>query len=475
MTRFWLAVLVVVSMSVSACVGGTDPTPDDAIPQAAGFLPEVPAARLPVPDHDFSTAIDPDHGGVPGGHGVRDWHAGSHGLELVGYNPMTGLTNNIPPQAQDSGFTGVGVWGDYACVAYFGGPGGLGIVDISDPSDPVLVGLAVSGMANWECQFTPDGDYLIVSAYRGAAPGNDALPPPAGDAAATGFTVYDVRDKSQPEFLFHDDTGATLESTHTPHLFERDGRVYVLHSYTGHLLEFQPEQQRFVIVSTMEHSGHDAWGGQHPVTGDWLALQSQGCDVVVYDINDMANPVELEHWSATAAREAGWEGSCGDHWRRPIDGTVGGRSYFITVGSEFSGATMPFNVLDWTDPRNVTQVGQWEIPGQPVSPEPNFYTYGGTQYQVWNGYVAAGIMHGGVWVFDVGSPERVAEPATLGYYLPHENPVEHGGQWNKPFAFTPLTWSAAFDARGYVVTADTSSGFYVLAFGATEDGAAIHG
>jgi hypothetical protein len=84
------------------------------------------------------------------------------------------------------------------------------------------------------------------------------------------------------------------------------------------------------------------------------------------------------------------------------------------------------------------------------------------EFNTWDGYVATGNYHAGVWVFDVGSPDRLLKPVTVGYYLPHEDPRAYGGTRNAPFAWSPDVWGAYFDSRGYVLAADWYSGFYVL-------------
>jgi len=125
-------------------------------------------------------------------------------------------------------------------------------------------------------------------------------------------------------------------------------------------------------------------------------------------------------------------------------------------------------VLDWTDPTNVTALGHWQIPGNPEIKEPGqLCSMNSHEFNTWNGYVATGNYHAGVWVFDAGSPERLTSPVTIGYYEPHETPAMEGGTRNAPFAWSPDVWGAYFDSRGYILAADWYSGFYVLKFPGT--------
>lgn len=460
---------IVAVFAGSGLAGCVDPSATDAIgPDAvpAPFGGELATeARLPVPDFDFTQAIDPDHDGTPLGHSIPALHGGRHGLELVAYHPLTRATD--APHTPDVGYTGIDVWSTFACVTQFPGPGGFLVLDIADPASPRIVSGANSGMANQMCRFTDDGDYLLLGAYIGAAANPSGLPAPVGDAASVGVRVYDVKDKANPRFLFHDTQGAEDQSTHGVYTAKVGDTNYVFYSYSGQIFAIDPGASRLRLVSTLEKSFHDAWAGRHPVTGDWISIQGNGCNLVIYDINDPAHPVELDEWFSDD--ESAYDDACADHWRRPLAQTVGGRAYVVVVGAKMDGPSLPFTVLDFTDPGEIFEVSRWIIPGEPISPPPNFYTFGGTEYETWNGYVAAGIMHAGVWVFDIGSPERALSPVTIGYWQGVQTPWLAGGTTNKPAPFAPMVWTAAFDERGYILSPETGTGLYIFKFGATRE------
>lgn len=454
--------MVVLAVFVTA--GCLESIPDAPRPNEAGtpttFLGE-PTPRLPVPDFDFTNAISPDHGGIPHGHGNPLLHTGHFGLELVSYMPLTRPEDGV--QTQDVGYTGIDVWGTYACVTQFPGPGGFILVDITDPENPSVLSSAPSGQVNQMCRITDDGEFLLLGAYQGAAEETAPGQAPVNDPGAVGVRVYDIKDKTNPRFLYHDTQGAVVDSTHGMHTLKINETNYVLYSNSAQIWEIG--ETKLNLVSTMEKSTHDVWAGRHPVTGQWIVVQGNGCNLVIYDITDIKNPIELDEWDSND--DSAYEDACADHWRRQIDHTVGGRAYMVVVGAEMNGPSLPFTVLDFTDPTNIFEVSRWIIPGEPVSPQPNFYTFGGTEYETWNGYVAAGIMHAGVWVFDIGSPERAQEPATMGYYQHPMIPQAEGGTTNKPAPFAPMIWTAAFDDRGYVLSPDTGSGLYILKFQGT--------
>lgn len=458
-----LVPLTIVGVLLAA--GCLDAGPNGSDPDAvlSPVLSREPSPRLPVPDYDFTKAISADHDGIPHGHGNPLLHTGHFGLELVSYMPLTRAEDGV--ESQDVGYTGIDVWENYACVTQFPGPGGFILVDIEDPEHPRVASSAPSGQVNQMCRITDDGRFLLLGAYQGAAAQTGPGQVPVNDPAAMGVRVYDVSDKANPRFLYHDTQGAVVDSTHGMHTVKINDTNYLLYSNSAQIWEITPT--KLDLVSTMEKSTHDVWAGTHPVTGQWIVVQGNGCNLVIYDISDVKNPVELDEWDAQEERERFPE-TCADHWRRQIDHTVGGRAYMVVVGADMDGTSLHFNVLDFTDPTNIFQVSQWQIPGAPVSPEPNFYTFGGTEYETWNGYVAAGLMHAGVWVFDIGSPERALEPATMGFYQHPEIPQMNGGTTNKPAPFTPMVWTAAFDDRGYVLSPDTGSGLYILKFQATQ-------
>jgi hypothetical protein len=459
MARASLSLLLVGAFVVAGCLDPSTKTlgPDGDLPSMGA---SEPSPRLPIPDFDFRGVIDPDHGGVTGGHGVTALHTGSYGLELVSYMPLTRPADGT--MIQDAAYTGIDVWGTYACATQFPGPGGFILIDIKDPAKPKVVSSMPSGMANQMCRITDDGQYLLLGAYIGG--NNQPAPTGGADPAGVGVEVYDIKDPADPRFLYHDTQGAEDQSTHGLYTAKIGDTNYAFYSYSGQI--FAIGRDGLHLVSTLEKSFHDAWAGKHPVTGEWISIQGNGCNLVVYNIDDPAHPIELGEWSSDD-EEAEFPETCADHWRRPITHTVGGRAYVVVVGAEGDGSSLHYNILDFTNPADMFQVSQWQIPGAPESPEPNFYTFGGTEYETWNGYVAAGLMHGGVWVFDIGSPERAQEPVTMGYYQAPKVPQLEGGTTNKPFPFVPLHWTAAFDERGYVISPDTSTGLYILKFQGT--------
>lgn len=470
-----IALMLLLALSVLAgCAEVDDPTQDtDGDPVQDAFRPPVTKERLPAATEDLSGVIDEDHGGLAYLHANPAMHVGSHGMELVGYNPLTRVTEGGAPLDSDSAYIAMDTWGHLVCVAHFAGStgafGGATIASIEDPTDPVVISRIPSAAVNSDCQFTDDGELLILATYGGA--GNhlaDQTPDPTGAVGSNGLSVYDMSDPSSPQFLFHDTQGIANDDYHNVFTATIDGTHYIFQTYSDQVLRINDDRSALEPVSQLEYSSHDLWVGQHPITGNWTVVTGAGAGTAVIDFEDPENPATIGVWTGSRDdRMTGW------HRQWPVDGTIDGRAYIVVAGEECgNGDSLPYQVLDWTDPSAMEMTGSWWIPGKPANEAPpHLCEMNSHEFEVWDGYVATGNYHAGVWVFDVGSPERVKEPATIGYYLPSETPQLNGGTLNAPFVWSPNVWGAYFDERGYIVAADWWSGLYVLDIGVAHDDA----
>lgn len=439
-------------------------------------LAPIPSDRVPKPDIDFSTHWDWDHGGDPTGqnqyppsHAIPDLHHRSHGMDLVAYHPLTRSDQPGPKIPNDASFAAVDTWSAnghyYACVTHNSPEpgGGATLLDISDPSAPRVITTLLSGSQDQDCQFTDDGRFLLLSAQTTGAsvvPGVPGAPPPAVNLFSPGVLIYDLTDKANPRFLRHDTTGPSVVESSSGNAFHLvatatiHGKNYVFQPYSGHILELDATTGALTIVATLPVSRHDYWIGQHPVTGTWIAATGAGESTAFYDVEDPSNPRELATWEPSDPQYTGW------HRQWAVDGLVDGRALMFVAG-EF-GDPPWYTVLDFTDPTDILELGHWIVP----TPDPNSQH----EFEIWNGYVATANYHSGVWIVDIGTTERAHDPVTLAYYLPNEDPADYGGiaaPLGARGLNSPSTWSAAFDDRGYVYTADATTGFYVLKFHAT--------
>jgi len=153
--------------ALAACIGGDQPVDTDAEDTWTAFRPEVSAERLPAVTEDLSHAIDPDHGGAAYLHAVPALHTGSHGMELVGYNPLTRPLEGDSPLGSDSGYAAIDVWHNLVCVTHFAGStgalGGATIVDIAVTADifTATYTIFLPGVGNWGGSPGPESEKAV--------------------------------------------------------------------------------------------------------------------------------------------------------------------------------------------------------------------------------------------------------------------------------------------------------------------------
>ncbi len=187
---------------------------------ASGLLPALALGSEPPP---------------PGGHSEQDFaaddfydhhHHAQHGpsaghlpgsvdqVELVGKLKLTNQLGDIsdvsamPTTADGTWFAYLGNWGGFDAVNQTPAcnSGGVHIVDISDPGNPVKVGFLNAGGTGYQTEGvqalhinTDDhtGDILIVSNEWCLAKSNPKLNP-------GGITIYDIDDPTNPQILVDD-------------------------------------------------------------------------------------------------------------------------------------------------------------------------------------------------------------------------------------------------------------------------------
>jgi len=464
-----LPVAIALLSSLAILAGCLQASKDPASSTPPGTV-SVSPDRLPDPhkELDFATVVVGDHG-APYMHSIRALHHGSFLLERVGWNPL------VDKKAADTAGTGwgaAGLWTHYACVAQFAGTGGLAIVDIADPTKPTVLSQADDPLVNGDCQFSQDGGYLFAGAYLGPGPNpkvGETYACPSGCPGGGGINVWDVHDKANPRHILYTDTGTyhTLQV----HTDPRTNTTYVVQAYSGNIYRFDPQGPTLTLVNTITPMDHDMWIAQHPISHKWLLYSGAGPGFVIYDFDDPANPVPLANWqpkddpgvSADDLRT----GCCGWHRQATVDQLIDGKAIAVVAGEACgAGYTLPYFIMDVTDPTAPKVISKWELPGKPVSKDPeHLCEMSPHEFSVHDGYVVTGNYHAGVWLFDIGTPERLRHPVTLGYYIPDQEPATQSGPsgaQDLTFPWNPFVWGAFFDDRGYVLAGDFSSGVYML-------------
>ncbi|HUR63829.1 MAG TPA: hypothetical protein VM241_05035 [Candidatus Thermoplasmatota archaeon] len=448
----------------AGCLSATQSPTTSGIAVPAG-VPSVSPTRLPDPGLDFSKVVPGDHltptgQQIVGGHSIRSLHGGSKLLELAGYND---LTDKLPVGAFGTGWSAGGIWKTYACIAQFAGTGSLAIVDFANPAAPKVLSQVGDAMVNGDCQFTADGRYLFAGAYIGVP--EPVQPPegsnPAGSQHTDGINVWDVQDKANPKFLLHSATG----TYHTLMLHTTaQNETFLVQAYSGHIYRFNPEVPALGLVNTTTPMDHDMWVARHPITGKTLLYSGAANGFAIYDFDDPTQPKELAIWKP----DPNVKGQQGWHRQASVDQLIDGKAIVVVAGENCGGGgTLPYSVVDVTDAANPVTLSTWEVPGKPESHDrAHLCEMSPHEFSVFDGYVASGNYHAGVWLWDIGSAERLRHPVTLGYYIPAKEPAVQGnaglGAQDLTSPWNPFVWGAFFDARGYVLVGDFSSGLYVL-------------
>jgi hypothetical protein len=462
--RAWPAAVLLSFVLAAGCLASTQ-QPTTTGPDLSK-LPAVSSGRLADPMKDFRRVVPGDHFApdgtyIKGGHSIRALHGGSSLLELVGYND---LTDKLPVGAVGTGWSAGGIWHTYACLAQFAGTGSLAIVDFADPKAPRVLSQVGDAMVNGDCQFTADGKYLFAGAYIGVAEppvGPSEGPDPRGSYHTDGINVWDVQDKANPKFLMHSATG----TYHTLMLHTTaQNETYLIQAYLGHIYRFNPVVKQLILVNTTTPMAHDMWIAKHPITGKTLLYSGAASGFVIYDFDDPTSPQQLAIWKPdrNVTGQQGW------HRQASVDQLIGGKAVLVVAGENCGGGgTLPYSIIDVTDASNPITLSTWEVPGQPLSHDTaHLCEMSPHEFSVFDGYVATGNYHAGVWLFDIGTPERLLKPVTLGYYIPAKEPATEGnkvlGAQDLTSPWNPFVWGAFFDERGYIVVGDFSSGLYIL-------------
>ena len=414
----------------------------------------------PVPDFDFSKVVDPDHAN----HQLPMLHAGGHGLSLVGHASI----GDLLPATTRGSITQVDVWGDYAAVSGMEGGLAFAIVDVTDPAAPKPVSWWPSAADGWTARFSDDGQYVFYGCQMfPAQPGvglaynptshvlgtcEDPSAPHAPGQNPAGIVVVDVKDKASPRFV----TFLPAGGSHNIFVTAINGTDYVFTASTA-ILKFDREAGTLEQVAEVP-GVHDATVAKHPVTGDWLLFTGTG-QLAIYNVNDPANPVPVYE----APKEPdfiGW------HEQTLVPGLVDGRVVLALGGETFrsvGGVPDQVDFLDVTDPANPVKLSTWKPPFQPRLPWAGYLYSVHEMAATPTGQVAVSWYHAGVWVLDVSTKERQAEPVTLAAYLPNEQvSVTPSTFAQTAVPYVPFVWGAGWDDRGYLVVPDMHTGLYVL-------------
>lgn len=436
-------------------------------------LPE-PAGDVVPPEH--CTFTPPDFTDLHN-HADASLHTAFCDMDLVGHTFMDDAAElgTLP-----GGFIDASLVEGWAFVSNWGPGRSLSIVDISNPAAPrhvsdfwayPLLDAAQAGAAShWDVSSFPEGDLVVLPSQVSA--GLDGLgegTQPSGG----GLFLVNVADKESPyleSFTPILDPDALIPvGVHNANALTVAGQRYVAASTANGItillaVEGEPGKRSLREVSRVPGM-HDTTVQTHPLTGRTYIYGAQG-GVYITDITDPTAP-EVISFTPDGPELDSY------HQVVPSDVLIGGRHYTISA-TETTGPPIRLTVLDTTDPVNPEIVGHWILPAD-VQGTGGPYRFSPHNLDFDHGRVYLGHYHAGVWVLDLSSPERAANPVPLGYYQPHRQ--EAFVPRTPMGADVPSVWAALRHTDGYIYAVDVNTGLYVLDYSGPPsplEGAAVY-
>lgn len=431
---------------------GEGPAGADAGP-AAGSVAQSPL------DCDLANAIVDQHD-----HADASLHQAFCDMDLVGH---TFMDTADELGTLGGGFIDVSLAGGYAFVSNWGPGRSLSIVDVRDPSAPrhvsdfwaypLLAGSKAGAASHWDVSSFLAGDLVVLPSQASA--GTDALGE-GGDPSGGGLFLVNVEDKESPYLesftpIFDADALVPV-GVHNANAVEVNGTRYVAATTANGLtilLEVEGEPGRRTLREVGRVAGmHDTTVQVHPLTGRTYLYGAEGGGIVITDITDPSAPqvvVEYQDEQLVAY-----------HQVVPSDVLIGGRHYTISA-TETQDAPIKFSILDTTDPTAPEYAGEWILPGhEHLTGAGGAYRFSPHNLDFDHGRIYIGHYHAGVWVIDVSTPERIAEPVSLGFYQPHRQ--EAFVPRTPMGADVPAVWAAMRHTDGHIYAVDVNTGLYVL-------------
>ena len=423
---------------------------------------EAPAAAgvHSPPDCDFAGAIIDQHN-----HADASLHQAFCDMELVGH---TFMDEAAEVGALGGGFIDVSLSDDgYAFVSNWGPGRSLSIVDVRDPSAPrhvsdfwaypLLAGTQAGAASHWDVSAFRAGDLVVLPSQASA--GSDGAGE-GGEPSGGGLFLVNTQDKESPYLESFtpvlDPEALVPVGVHNANAVEVNGARYVAATTANGLtilFEVEGEPGHRTLREASRVAGmHDTAVQAHRLTGRTYLYGAEGGGVVITDITDPAAPQVVAEYQD--------ERLVAYHQVVPSDVLIGGRHFTISA-TETQDAPIKFSILDTTDPAAPEYAGEWILPAHGhLTGAGGAYRFSPHNLDLDHGRVYIGHYHAGVWVIDISSPERAAEPVTLGFYQPHRQ--EAFVPRTPMGADVPAVWAAMRHTDGHVYAVDVNTGLYVL-------------
>lgn len=452
----------------------------------------VPVNVLP----ELKAIVELTHG-VDSGHTDASLHAlSSDNLQLVAFHSLAGDgVSFVDGNAEVTYHDG------YAYVATLGDTSGFVIVDVTEPLLPEVVGrYSNPNVYSPDVKVTSDGKYAILSSHPGTTlasvlpPQTNVLPTRLPDPTAyaeenhaTGVTLVDVTDKTDPQFAaFY---LAEPDGTHNTEYAKIDGRdlIFAVDRNKVQVLEITdtPTGVELVPIATitaddkwrddlpgavgtanpgayLPPGSHDVVYQKHPVTGDelvYIAFGSAGS--YIYNVNDPTAPSMVSNWRGLPADSSYY------HYTMPLDIMIDERHITLVAPEIYNSgeSTGTIAVLDTTNPREPQELGVWMLPGDDLFIEEH-YRFSPHNMDVVDGKVFLANYHAGVWVLDFTCSGCLESPESEGFYMPHEETDRKvdGEVVCSFWCQRPFVWGVVAGPDNLLFASDVESGLYILKY-----------
>lgn len=462
---------------------------------------EVRAAVRPVlvRDHDAER-----------GHFDASLHQAAVNMELVGYSngvDDSGDPDRIPAKGA---FNEIALHGNLAFLSRTssdGSFGGFSIVDIADPSAPKVVG-QYRAQGGADVEVTDDGQFAFVATQRNTHDqmvGSVQSTQDPGSAAPRGIDVVRVSDPAKPvrDSFVPLPVNGPHTVTYVNHPVTQDEYLVVCtydlvtDPVTRAILSSNPATQRLLVYLIVRNPAAGAVPvpaiGLVQVAQYQLAPEEPGQMAFPHDATVMYDAASGKAVLAVAYWDLGVRlldftqppspgapspptlpelGSATDfspsaynaiHLAKAFPETLEdatGAQLQVTV-AEPEIITSPeetgqLTFLDTTDPAAPRRLSHWTLPPQDPPIGVTGLDFSPHNFDTFDGKVAVAHYHAGLWIVDVSTPENLAEPKEVGFYMTA-----------KPRKDSPVLQPDAWSVRardGLLYVTDEASGLYILRY-----------
>jgi len=486
----------------AGCVQSKDPHAAVADAQRAV---DAAAAKVLALDHDEA-----------GGHADAALHQGGVNLDLVGYSngvDDTGDANHIPLNATYNEFALHGHYAFLSRTSTDGSDGGFSVVDVQDPTHPHVVG-GFRAQGGDDVEVTDDGTMAFLSTQRNTpqqVTGAAVQTQDPTTALPRGIYAVDIRDPAHPtldSFL-----PLPVNGPHTMTYFHHpNGSEYLIvctydlvtDPVTGAIASAAPATQRVLVYLIAQNPAagtvpgprvsllpvaqyqkvpplngarlvfpHDTSVQVHPLRGAnddvLLTVAYWDLGVRILDFTHPPTPT-MDLSQLPTLPEVGsftdFSPSAFDniHFAKAFPDLLmgpNGTPMQVTVAEpEIISAdheTGQVTFIDTTDPSHLEKVSSWTLPPQDPPLGVTDLDFSPHNFDTFDGKVALAHYHAGVWVVDVGSPQSLAHPAEVAFYMTAK-PRDH-----TPAGLIPDTWGVKAK-DGLLYASDISTGLYILRY-----------